>query len=154
MKILSMVLLILLLSASFCAKNGTDQRPSKLVIASIDSTEKENPKYIIPLTELIPGDSLMFTAKKIKKTATVIIPKADMLCELNSTDSTIYIEGITYLFIPLVKNDKMSNDKEWASRMFVIKEHQKKTTYEYSAYIHKRMKMAEGKSSPKIIVDP
>ena len=153
MKYLYVVVLVLLLSASFCAKNGKDKSP-KLVVASIDSTEKEKPKYIISEVWVANGDSLMFTANKIKEAATIIIPKADVLCELDTTDTIFTLEGITYLFISLVKDDKKENSKKWTSRKFLIKEHKHKSTYEYSAYVHKKMKMAEGKSSPKIIVDP
>ena len=153
MKYLSVVVLVLLLSASFCARNEKVKSP-KLVIASIDSTEKEKPKYIIPEVWVTNGDSLMFTAKKIKEAATIIIPMADVLCELGVEDTIFTLEGITYLFIPLIKDDNKEKSKEWTSRKFLIKEHKHKSTYEYSAYVHKKMKMAEGKSSPKIIVDP
>ena len=153
MKYLTVVVLVLLLSASFCAKNEKDKSP-KLVIASIDSTEKEKPKYIITEVRVTNGDSLVFTANKIKEAATIIIPMADVLCELGTEDTTFIVEGITYLFITLIERDKKENSKEWTSRKFLIKEHKHKSTYEYSAYINKKMKMAEGKSSPKIIVDP
>lgn len=153
MKILSVAVLVLLLSASFCAKNEKDKSP-KLVIASIDSTEKEKPKYIIPEVRVVTGDSLMFTANKIKEAATIIIPMADVLCELDTADTIFMVGGITYLFITLIEDDKKENSKEWTSRKFLIKKHEHKSTYEYSAYVHKKMKMAEGESSPKIIVDP
>jgi hypothetical protein len=153
MKYLYVVALVLLLSAFFCAKSERDKSP-KLVIASIDSTEKEKPKYIIPEVRVVKGDSLMFTANKIKEAATIIIPRADVLCKLDTVDNIFTVEGITYLFITLIENDKKENSKEWTSRKFLIKEHKHKSTYEYSAYINKKMKMAEGESSPKIIVDP
>ena len=105
MKYLTVVVLVLLLSASFCAKNEKDKSP-KLVIASIDSTEKEKPKYIITEVRVTNGDSLVFTANKIKEAATIIIPMADVLCELGTEDTTFIVEGITYLFITLIERDK------------------------------------------------
>ncbi len=153
MRILSIVALVLLLSASFCAKPGDDRSP-RLVIVSLDFANKDTTNFVAVNESLFSYDSLMFTAQKIKKAATVIIPMADLLCKIETGDSIWVIAGITYLFLPLMKDDQDGKIKEWTSRKLIINKHKKKMTYEYSAYIHRKMKMAEGKSSPKIIVNP
>jgi hypothetical protein len=138
----------LLLSASFCAGPGDDKSP-KLVIVHLETAKDDTAKFITTPAELNSGDSLMFSAKKIKETATVLIPMGDELCLLDSADITCKAAGINFLFIPLQKNGN-----EFTSKKFIVNKHSKRTVYEYSAYVHKYKKMAEQKSSPKIIVDP
>lgn len=148
MKILSVVVLVLLLSASFCAGPKSNEQP-KLVIVNVDYSKGDTTNFQTSKAEVRTDDTLMFKANKIMKTTTVLVPMGDLIFKLKKGEAQ-YEEGdINFMFVPLQRDRN-----EWTSRKYIINKHNKHTEYDYSVYIHKNKKMAEAESSPKIIVDP
>jgi hypothetical protein len=148
MKVLSICILLLFLSASFCA-GPKSKEPPKLIIVEIDYARPDTNTFLSSEANVKSGDTLMFSASMLEKESTVLIPMGDLVFHLDSGDLEYEVAGIKYVFVPLLK--KTNN---FMSRKFIIKTHKKRTEYDYSVYIHKKKKMAEQKSSPKIIVDP
>jgi len=146
MKTFGVFVLILFFSTLFCA--GQEKQLQQHVVVGIDYAIPDTKNFRASEAEVKSGGSLMFNASKITQEATVIIPKADLICKIEPKDSTYEVGGITYLFVPLIKKTNS------ISRKFIINKHDTTTTYDYSIYIHEENKMAEGESSPKIIVDP
>lgn len=148
MRILSVFVMVLLLSASFCAKNDSSRKPKKETV----EIEKDKAKYVANNVTVTKNDTVVFTAKKVKTISTIIIPEADSLFQINGDDVTFKTNGVTYLFISLVEEDENKKPAEWTSREYIIIGN--KAIYEYSIFIPNEKKMAEAESSPKIIVDP
>lgn len=159
------VFLLFVIFISFA--NAQEKRPSlkKVEIAADttlylnDLTQEKIKKIKVDNIMVIEDDSVQFKANGETVPLLIIIPKADLLFSnysaLKSKDyNTVYtINGITFLFIYLDETNRES-DLLFINYHDPKKENDKYYYYRYSVYIIDENIMAEGKSSPEIIVDP
>ncbi len=163
MKFRYVVLLVLFLNTTFCTRdknsdNGVpDAPPVEDTVSVILKYDKEQPlesQYRIRKVSIKQKGKLRFINDTKEKETSVafIIPNADLLFADFKDYYAFSINDITYLVITVGKNGKSKimrihdDANQGAGEVGKI--------YPYSAYCQDVGKMAEGHSSPVIIIEP
>ena len=161
MKFRYVVLLVLFLNTTFCTRdknsdNGVpDAPPVEDTVKVILKYDKEKPlesQYRILKVNVKQKGKLRFINDTNETSVTFIIPNADLLFKDFKGYYAFSIENITYLVITVGKNGK--------SKVMKIHDDANQGAgkvgkrYPYSAYCPDVGEMAEGESSPVIIIKP
>ncbi len=163
MKFRYVVLLVLFLNTTFCTRDKNsdnvvpDAPPVEDTVSVILKYDKEQPlesQYRISKVSVKQKGKLRFTndTKEKETSVTFIIPNADLLFEDFRGYYAFSINNITYLVITVGKNGKSKVLKIHDDANQGAGEFGKR--YVYSAYCQDAGVMAEGDSSPVIIIKP
>ena len=163
MKVFAMFLILVMLISTTNAQNESKLKKVTIVkekTVYVDSLTLEKiPKFKCNNITVENGDSVKFISTAQTVPLLIIIPKVDSLFSnydefSNDSNYTVQnINGIIFLFIYL-------NEEHSESETFSLYYHDpernadKSYYYRYSVYIINANAMAEGKSSPEIIVEP